>query len=70
MCQQWNGLPSGNAESLASMQCAVTRTTLHGQIGPYLPEEQFSVQEALDSYTICGAKASFEEDKKGVFRKE
>ncbi len=61
--------PVETPNPLASMQCAVTRTTLHGQIGPYLPEEQFSVQEALDSYTICGAKASFEEDKKGRIQK-
>ena len=50
---------------LAGMQCAVTRRTLKDHIGPYLPKQQFTVQEALDSYTIAGAKASFEEEVKG-----
>ena len=52
-------------DALASMQCAVTRCTLDGQAGPYLPTEKFTVQEALDSYTIAGAKGSFEEARKG-----
>lgn len=52
-------------DALACMQCAVTRTTLHDQVGPYLPEEAFTVQEALDSYTIRSAEASFEEKVKG-----
>ncbi len=52
-------------DALASMQCAVTRTTLHDHVGPYLPEESFTVEEALDSYTIRGAEASFEEKVKG-----
>ena len=50
--------------ALGGIQCAVTRKTLKGR-GPYLPEEAFSVQEALDSYTAAGAYASFEEQTKG-----
>ena len=50
---------------LGGMQCAVTRTTLHDHVGPYLPEQALSVQEALDSFTIEGAHASFEEHVKG-----
>lgn len=50
---------------MACIQCAVTRMPLRGDIPPYLPEEAFTVQEALDSYTIQGAKASFEENRKG-----
>ncbi|MBO4872350.1 MAG: amidohydrolase [Lachnospiraceae bacterium] len=50
---------------LAGIQCAVTRSSLRGDAGPYLAEEAFSVQEALDSYTVCGARASFEEAVKG-----
>ena len=50
---------------MACIQCAVTRMPLRGDIPPYLPEEAFTVQEALDSYTIQGAKASFEENCKG-----
>ncbi len=52
-------------DALASMQCAVTRTTLRDHLGPYLPNQSFTVQEALDSYTIQGAYASFEENCKG-----
>lgn len=50
---------------LACMQCAVTRTTLRDHIGPYLPDQAFTVQEALDSYTIRSAEGSFEENCKG-----
>ena len=50
--------------ALGGLQCAVTRCTLDGE-GPYLPQEAFSVQEALDSYTAAGAYASFEENVKG-----
>ena len=49
---------------MAGIQCAVTRCDLKGE-GPYLPEEAFTVQEALDSYTRAGAHASFEEHSKG-----
>ena len=52
-------------DALSCMQCAVTRTTLHDNVGPYLPEQKFTVQEALNSYTCCGAYASFEEHIKG-----
>lgn len=51
---------------LSGIQCAVTRASLDGQTAPYLPDQAFSVQEALDSYTIRGAEASFEERKKGM----
>lgn len=49
---------------LAGMQCAVTRQTLDGG-EPYRPEQAFSVQQAIDSYTREGAFASFEEAVKG-----
>lgn len=52
-------------DALASMQCAVTRTTLHDHVGPYLPDQCYTVREALDSYTSQGAYASFEEKVKG-----
>ena len=52
-------------EVLGGIQCAVTRCDLRGN-GPYLPEEAFSVQQALDSFTKCGAWASFEENQKGT----
>jgi predicted amidohydrolase YtcJ len=50
---------------LAGIQCAVTRSDLKGSVPAYLPEEAFTVQEALDSFTSGGAYASFTEDRKG-----
>jgi hypothetical protein len=52
---------------MEGIQCAVTRTSMDGT-GPYLPHEAFTVQEALDSFTIRGAESSFEEDVKGLIR--
>ena len=49
---------------MEGIQCAVTRTSMDGT-GPYLPGEAFTVQEALDSFTIRSAEASFEENVKG-----
>jgi len=52
---------------MGGIQCAVTRCDLKG-CGPYLPEEAFTIQEALDSFTKIGAKASFEESIKGEIK--
>ena len=49
---------------MEGIQCAVTRRSLDGT-GPYLPGEAFTVQEALDSFTIRSAEGSFEENSKG-----
>ena len=49
---------------LEGIECAVTRTSLDGT-GPYLPDQAFTVQQALDSFTLRGAEASFEENVKG-----
>lgn len=51
-------------DAFRGIQCAVTRCSTDGT-GPYLPAESFSVAEAIDSYTVCGARASFEESYKG-----
>ena len=51
--------------ALGGIQCAVTRASLKGDRTPYLPREAFSVREAIDSYTIRSAEASFEENEKG-----
>ncbi len=48
----------------AGMQTAVTRTPIRGGT-PYLPQEGLSIEEVIQSYTIDGAYASFEEDQKG-----
>ena len=50
---------------LGGIQCAVTRTDLNSSVPPYLSEEAFTVQEALDSFTTGGAYASFLEHCKG-----
>ena len=52
---------------MEGIECAVTRRSLDGT-GPYLPDEAFTVQEALDSFTVRGAEASFEENVKGRIR--
>ena len=52
---------------MGGIQCAVTRCDLKGA-GPYLTCEAFTVQEALDSFTKAGAKASFEETIKGMIK--
>ncbi len=49
---------------LEGIECAVTRTSLDGT-GPYLPEQAFTVEEALNSFTSMAAYASFEENTKG-----
>ena len=49
---------------MAGIQCAVTRRSLDGT-GLYLPDQAFTVKEALDSFSIRGAEASFEEKVKG-----
>ena len=66
-CSVSNGTdcPVELPDAMAGIQCAVTRMTLRDHVGPYLPDEAFTVQEALDSYTIRSAEASFEEHIKG-----
>lgn len=56
--------PVETPDAMRGIECAVTRTSLDG-CGPYLPDEAFSVKEAIDSFTVKGAVASFEEDHKG-----
>ena len=50
---------------MAGLQCAVTRKSLKKDAKVYLPEEAFSMKEALDSYTIRSAEGAFEENRKG-----
>lgn len=51
-------------KAMAGIHCAVTRRTLKGA-GPYLSDEAFTVEEALNSYTSEGAYSSFEGNVKG-----
>ena len=53
---------------MKGIQCAVTRTSLDGT-GPYLPDQAFTVREAIDSFTIASAHASFDENRKGRIEK-
>lgn len=50
---------------LEGIQCAVTRTTLDGT-KTFLPDQSLSVEEALQTFTSMGARASFEEKEKGM----
>lgn len=52
-------------DALRGIQCAVTRRSPGSNDAPYLPHEAFTVQEALDSYTIRSAEGAFEENIKG-----
>ena len=56
--------PVESPDVLAGIQCAVTRRDLKG-CDAYLPQEAFTMEEALDSFTIGGAYAGFEEHIKG-----
>ena len=57
--------PVESPNPLRGLQCAVTRQPLDFSLPPYRPEECMSVEEALQTYTLEGAHASFEEDFKG-----
>ena len=42
-------------DAMAGIQCAVTRKTLRDQVGPYLPDQSFTVQEALGQLYVGGS---------------
>ena len=50
---------------MCGIECAVTRRSIDGT-GPYNPDQAFTVAEAIDSFTVNGAEASFEEKEKGL----
>lgn len=52
---------------MKGIECAVTRTSIDGT-GPYLPDESLTVSEALDTFTVNSAYASFEENVKGMIK--
>lgn len=60
--------PVEHPDVMKGIECAVTRTSLDG-FGPYLPEQAFSVREAINSFTVNGAYRSFEENIKGKIEK-
>lgn len=55
-------------DALRGIQCAVTRASLRGDTPTYLPEQAFTVEEALRSYSAMSAYGSFEEEKKGLIQ--
>ena len=69
-CHASNGsdCPVEMPEVLKGLQLAITRTSIDGT-GPYLKQQALSIKEAIDSYTVNGAYASFEENIKGRIEK-
>ena len=70
-----NGHASGGSDCpvelpnvMKGIQCAVTRKTLK-EVGPFVPSQALSMEEALALFTLEGAYASFEEKKKGSIEK-
>ena len=54
------------ADPLAGIYAAVTRRTLDGaHADGWVPEQKISVEQALRAYTVEGAYASYDEDRKG-----
>ena len=61
--------PVEDLNPFENLYCAVTRKDLHGNPeGGYLPRERVDITSAIDMYTLGGAYASFEEDRKGRIR--
>lgn len=56
--------PVEGLDPMAGIYCAVTRCDFEG-IGPFIPEQAVSVQQALYAYTAAGAYASGDEKIKG-----
>lgn len=58
--------PIESMNPFENMYCAVTRRTLSGvPADGFVPDERVDLCDALDAYTIEGARASFEDDRKG-----
>lgn len=57
--------PVERPDVMAGIQCAVTRATLDGS-KTFLKEQALTVEEAISTYTVMGAAASFEEEEKGT----
>lgn len=56
-------------DAMKCIQCGVTRQPIDKSEPAYRPDEAFTVQEAIDSYTWKSAHASFEENTKGKIQK-
>ena len=58
--------PPGPFEPLMGIQSCVTRADMNGKV--WGPSQRISVEDALRIYTLNGAYASFDENKKGSIR--
>jgi predicted amidohydrolase YtcJ len=57
------------ADPITGIYAAVTRRTLDGRNPDgWVPEQNITVEQALRGYTLEGAYASFEEDRKGMIK--
>ncbi|MEO1203345.1 MAG: amidohydrolase [Pseudomonadota bacterium] len=57
------------ATPIEGIYAAVTRRTLDGQNPDgWVPEQKITVEQALRAYTVEGAYASFDEDRKGMLK--
>ncbi len=65
-CSVSNGSdsPVETPDVMKGIQCAVTRTSLD-KTRTFLPDQALTLEEALKSYTVMGAWAAFEEERKG-----
>lgn len=59
--------PVEEPDVLRGMECAITRCSV-GYDTPYVLKEALSVDEAINTYTINGAKVSFEDNIKGYLK--
>lgn len=55
-------------DALKGMECAITRCSIAENSEPYLPQEAFTYQEALNSFTSASAQASYDEKRKGLIK--
>ncbi|UCC61767.1 MAG: amidohydrolase family protein, partial [Anaerolineae bacterium] len=56
--------PVEDIDPIANFYCSVTRKMPDGS--PFFPEQRLTRQQALESYTVNGAYAAFEEETKGT----
>ena len=54
-------------EVMKGIECAITRSPVNDNL-VYLPDQAFTIEQAINSYTINSAYASFEENKKGLIK--
>lgn len=54
-------------EVMKGIECAITRSPINNDL-VYLPDQSFTVKQAIDSYTTNSAYASFDENKKGLIK--